>query len=86
MLHRFNRRDLLEPLKGRLKPRETQEPATLGEARMACVVLGLPLVPSPALQRGLDTLATALGASGTTTRHILSELMFYSLLKCMMDI
>lgn len=47
MLHRFNRRDLLETLKGRLKPRETQEPATAGaavqEAGMSCAVLVLPL-------------------------------------------
>lgn len=75
-------RDLIETLEGRLKPRETQEPATLGEAMqeagMSHEVLVLPLIPPPlpALQQGLGTLAIALGGSDTATRLILSELPF----------
>lgn len=49
MLHRFNIRDLTETLKGKLKARETQEPATQGEAMqeagMSYPVLMLPLIP-----------------------------------------
>lgn len=73
-------RDLIETLEGRLKPRETQEPATLGEAMqeagMSHEVLVLPLIPPRALQQGLGTLAIALGGSDTATRLILSELPF----------
>lgn len=52
-------RDLIETLEGRLKPRETQEPAMLGEAMqeagMSHEVLVLPLIPPSTAARSRHT-------------------------------